>query len=86
MVCGVGVVLGVVVVGRGPLGPLGYWRAAAPAAFEPEAPMVSEGVEGDGLVYFVVIVELYVVCRVSCVMYRKTDDDAQCASKKFPES
>jgi hypothetical protein len=29
-----------VVVGRGPFGPLGYWRAAAPAAFEPEAPMI----------------------------------------------
>jgi hypothetical protein len=29
--------------GRGPLGPLGYWRDAAPAArvaFDPEAPMV----------------------------------------------
>ena len=41
--CGVGVGVCVVVVGgRGPLGPLGYWRAAAPAAFDPEAPMISE--------------------------------------------
>jgi len=40
--------VGVVVVGRGPLGPLGYWRAAAPAAFDPEAPIVSESIYGDG--------------------------------------
>ena len=36
--CGVDV--GVDVGGRGPLGPFGYWRAAAPAAFDPEAPIV----------------------------------------------
>lgn len=36
-------VAGVDVGGRGPLGPLGYWRAAEPAAreaFDPEAPIV----------------------------------------------
>ena len=37
---GVGVFVGDAVGGRGPLGPLGYWRAAAPAAFDPEAPIV----------------------------------------------
>lgn len=37
--CGVAVDVG----GRGPLGPLGYWRVAAPAArvaLDPEAPIV----------------------------------------------
>ena len=41
--CGGCACVGVDVVdvgGRGPLGPFGYWRAAAPAAFDPEAPMV----------------------------------------------
>ena len=40
--CGVGVDV-VDVGGRGPLGPLGYWRDAAPAArvaFDPEAPIL----------------------------------------------
>jgi hypothetical protein len=41
----VGFDCGVDVGGRGPLGPFGYWRDAAPAArvaFDPEAPMVLE--------------------------------------------
>jgi hypothetical protein len=45
-------------VGRGPLGPLGYWRAAAPAALEPEAPMFLLCVEYSGSVLFGLIVVL----------------------------
>ena len=44
-VCAAGFDCGVDVAGRGPLGPFGYWRDAAPAArvaLDPEAPMVIE--------------------------------------------
>ena len=70
--CGAGVGVCVVVVGgRGPLGPLGYWRAAAPAAFDPEAPMISECVGSGRLEVFVV----EGTSQSRCVLCRKVDDD-----------
>ena len=61
----------VVVGGRGPLGPLGYWRAAAPAAFDPEAPIICECIGRTWLEVFVVEKML----RWRCVLCRKVDDD-----------
>jgi hypothetical protein len=73
------------------LGPLGYWRAAAPAAFEPEAPIVCEVVRIDESEVFVVVQMLMMMSRSRYVLCRKMGDDCRMfnelqSPKKFQES
>lgn len=66
--CGAGVGVDVDVGGRGPLGPLGYWRAAAPAAFEPEAPIVCEVLRVDESEVFSLVQMLMMMSRSRYVL------------------